>query len=65
MHTAQKTPFPLLLCLQHHCEETEVIRLLPAYWSSRECVYQVVAQQQVYVSQYLQIIDTGTYPELD
>jgi hypothetical protein len=39
----QKTPLPLLLYLQHHCTETEVTRLLPAYSLSRECVYRVVA----------------------
>jgi hypothetical protein len=36
------------------CTATEFIRLLPAYSFSRECVYRVVAQQRVYMSQYLQ-----------
>jgi hypothetical protein len=35
-----------------HCIATEVIRLLPAYPLSRECVHQVVAQQRVYMSHY-------------
>jgi hypothetical protein len=32
-----------------------VIQLLPAYLLSRECVYQVVAQQRVYMSQYIMV----------
>jgi hypothetical protein len=31
------------------CIATEVIRLLPEYSLSRECVYRVVAQQRVYI----------------
>jgi hypothetical protein len=34
------------------CIATEVIRLLPAYSLSRECVYSVFAQQLVYKPQY-------------
>jgi hypothetical protein len=34
------------------CMATEVIRLLHVYSLSRECVYRVVAQQRVYISQY-------------
>jgi hypothetical protein len=39
------------------CIATEVIRLLPAYALSRECVYRVVAQQRVYMSQYANHMD--------
>jgi hypothetical protein len=34
------------------CVATEVILLLPAYSLSGECIYRVVAQQRVYMSQY-------------
>jgi hypothetical protein len=51
--TAKKTPLPLLLYLQRRCIETEVIGLLPEYSLSRECVYRVVAQQRLYMSQYI------------
>jgi hypothetical protein len=36
------------------CIATEIIRFLPVYSFLRECVYQVVALQRVYMSQYLQ-----------
>jgi hypothetical protein len=34
------------------CIATEAIRVLPAYSLLGECVYRVVAQQRVYMSQY-------------
>jgi hypothetical protein len=45
----------LFLYIYRRCITTENIRLLPAYSLSWECVYQVVAQQRVYVSQYNQV----------
>jgi hypothetical protein len=41
--TIQKTLLPLLLYLQRCCIETQVIRLLPSYSLSQECVYWVIA----------------------
>jgi hypothetical protein len=52
MRTTQKIPLPLLLLFTARWIATEVIWLLPAYSLSRECVYRVVAQQRVYISQY-------------
>jgi hypothetical protein len=41
-----------IVVFTERCIATEVIRLLSAYSSSRKCVYRVVAEQQVYMSQY-------------
>jgi hypothetical protein len=47
------------------CIETEVIRLLFAYSLSRECVYGAVAQQRVYMLQYINSLEvpvlTGSF----
>jgi hypothetical protein len=63
--TQRKHPFPSsghanhrentsssILLFTACCIATEVIRLLPVYALTRECVYQVVPQQRVYKSQY-------------
>jgi hypothetical protein len=38
------------------CIAKKIIRLLPAYPLPRECVYRVVTQQRVYISQYLKFL---------